>query len=98
MSDYCTYDPIRIDVTDEQIRTGKAPCPKCGRVLRIVPNLAQKKASLRMHVKPKAKKPLPASVTIKHNRDGSIHMTARGDVDLRDVVPGLFGKPAGGQS
>lgn len=40
----------RIKITDAQASDRKAPCPRCGRVLRIVPNFATLETTLAQHL------------------------------------------------
>lgn len=40
----------RISVTDEEIRSGQATCPRCKRKIRIRPNRGLKQATLNEHV------------------------------------------------
>ena len=58
MNTYCNGGKSqRIKITSEQASAYEAPCPKCGRVLRIVPNQRTMEATLASHVVTPKKRP-----------------------------------------
>jgi len=65
-SRYCPRKRIRL--TDRQLMERRAPCPECGKALRLVPNQATKEATLATHTKAEpapAPAPAPARVSYK---------------------------------
>ncbi len=39
----------RINLTERQLNERKAPCPKCGKIIALVPNFATKQATMSPH-------------------------------------------------
>ncbi len=50
MSAYCTGGGKRVKLSETQRFERKAPCPRCARVLNVVPNNREMKATIPQHL------------------------------------------------